>query len=247
MDAANQCLKKFDRDGNFVEILCKGLVASSFCVNKKNQIFARTSSAVVQFSSSGVQLSSAAISDSIPAILGYGQHIHVNANDEVSINAVNKHYKIAAVAGEKLSAFADRKQTDSVKRGMRKSVAGSDKGNDPLFSTQWVNDHTANLIIQTETSTNRVPFSTEDKFGAVLVDGIDKDGNVYVETERITADDYVHLDMIVFSAEGVQLRNFEVPNLYYTTVNKKLEISPSGVVFQMLTTADGLQILKWER
>jgi len=243
MDVANECLKKFDQKGNFLQILCKGLVASSFCVNQKNQIFARTGTGIVQFSSSGVQLSSTAISGSIPVVLGYGQHIHVSVNDEVSINAVQDHYKVASSAGGTLSAFSDRKQMDSARKG----IASPDSAHESRFSTQWVNDHTANLLIQTGASAKQVAFSTTDRLGAVLVDGVDSLGNAYVEVERITSNNYVHLDVVVFSAGGDQLRKFEVPNLYYTTVNKKLEISPSGDVFQLLTTASGVQILKWER
>jgi hypothetical protein len=88
-------------------------------------------------------------------------------------------------------------------------------------------------------------LKTEDAFGGVQVTGVDKKGNAYVELERITPDNYVHLEIRKVSPSGKELATIQLPNDYFTTVYKKTEVEANGDVYQMVTTAAGVEIIKW--
>ncbi len=38
-----------------------------------------------------------------------------------------------------------------------------------------------------------------------------------------------------------------MPNLYYTSTVKKIEVDENGNIYQLLTTPEGVQIIKWEQ
>lgn len=80
--------------------------------------------------------------------------------------------------------------------------------------------------------------------GAVLFKGNDQRGNLYVEVEILKGKN-VELEVHCYSPSGEQLRVFKLPNEYFTTVYKKTEISADGSVYQMLTTPDGVRIIRY--
>ena len=84
----------------------------------------------------------------------------------------------------------------------------------------------------------------EGTAGAALFKGIDSSGNLYVEVEILRGNN-VGLAVHRYSPAGERLAAFTLPNDYHTTVYKKTEITPDGNVYQMLTTPDGLRIIKY--
>ena len=68
----------------------------------------------------------------------------------------------------------------------------------------------------------------------------------HIECERITPDNYVHLEIRKFTPGGKARDVLELPNNYFTTVYKKTEVGSNGSIYQMITDQDGVRILLWE-
>jgi hypothetical protein len=81
--------------------------------------------------------------------------------------------------------------------------------------------------------------------GAVLFKGIDAQGNLYVELENLKRNN-VELEAHRYSQSGERLGVLHLPNDYFTTVYKKTELARDGSVYQMLTTPEGVKILRWK-
>ena len=120
---------------------------------------------------------------------------------------------------------------------------------DRLIKVIRKNNHEASIFLLTEKGdiVKEIIMNTQDEFGAISFIEQDADGYVYVETERITKDQYVHLDIRKYDESGNIISVFEVPNNYYTTMYKIIAIDKAGNVYQLLTTPDGVQIIKWEQ
>ncbi len=80
--------------------------------------------------------------------------------------------------------------------------------------------------------------------GAAIFKGTDAKGNLYVELENINGR-RVGLEVHRYAPSGKRLAVYKLPNNYFTTVYKKTEIAPDGSVYQMLTTPDGVRIIRY--
>ena len=80
--------------------------------------------------------------------------------------------------------------------------------------------------------------------GAAIFKGTDAKGNLYVELESIKGDK-VGLEVHRYTPSGKRLAVYKLPNNYFTTVYKKTEVAPDGSVYQMLTTPEGVQIIRY--
>jgi hypothetical protein len=83
-----------------------------------------------------------------------------------------------------------------------------------------------------------------DPSGAVLFKCQDDAGNLYAEVERLKGG-RAELEVHRYAPDGARLAVFKMPNDYFTTVYKKTEIAPDGTVYQLLTTPDGVKILRY--
>lgn len=79
--------------------------------------------------------------------------------------------------------------------------------------------------------------------GAVLFKGTDAQGNLYVELERIDGG-RANLEVHRYAPSGQRLHRFKLPNTYHTTVYKKAEVISDGSVYQMLTTPEGVRVIR---
>ncbi|MFH0792792.1 MAG: hypothetical protein V2A74_02035 [bacterium] len=84
----------------------------------------------------------------------------------------------------------------------------------------------------------------EGQIGAALFKGLDVEGRLYVELEALTQSG-VGLEVHRYASDGKRLGVVRLPNDYFTTVYKKTEVAPDGSVYQMRTTAMGVEIRRW--
>lgn len=80
--------------------------------------------------------------------------------------------------------------------------------------------------------------------GAVLFKGADDAGNLYIEVECLDGAK-AGLQVHRYSTQGKRLAVFDMDNKYFTTVYRKTDVSADGSVFQMLTTPEGVRILRF--
>jgi hypothetical protein len=80
--------------------------------------------------------------------------------------------------------------------------------------------------------------------GAALFKGTDAHGNLYVELETLKRNT-IALEVHRYAPSGARLAVFSLPNDYFTTVYKKTEVTRDGSVYQMLTTPQGVRIIRY--
>jgi len=164
---------------------------------------------------------------------GYGVELFVDSRGNPTVNDITQNV-YSVVDAPELTTFANNKSIPSkqpvkyiVKRMLRNEIRilGLDKEGKELIS---------------------IPIKTDGgQAGVVLFKGIDLKGNIFVELENIKGKQ-VNLEVHCYSKKGERLRVIVMPNNYFTTVYKKTEVLQDGSVYQMLTTEEGVKILRWK-
>lgn len=211
----------------------KGVAGWSLCGDGSGGAFVQTADRIVHIDPKGDKRGMFKINADAgkPAKLieGYGNELFVDHQGQVSLRSVNqKIHKIAGAKGPKrLESSVPGVSLDfQIKRMLKNEVriiGFDDQGKDLVSVTLEIDGGTA---------------------GAVLYKGMDDQGNLYVEVENIRQGK-AFLEVHRYSQTGKRLTVFELSNDYFTTVYKKTEVAPDGSIFQMLTTKDGVRVLRY--
>lgn len=237
---------KFNSEGKFIGSIGKELIGSAFCVDRFGNIYLLDGQAAKCYSPQGILKQTILITPAIKLVEGYGQHIFVDQEDNLLVNTVDQKIftvgKIESLKNGLLSVYSSEKQVQSGLLGFP-SRTGKKR-----FLTNWRSNHLATVVILDE-STQKITewkLTTPDVFGAVLFLGEDKYFNVYIETERITKDNCVHLEIHKFDANGNLTATLELPNNYYTTCYKRVAIDELGNIYQLVSDNEGVKVLKYK-
>jgi len=250
-DLVKQNIKKFTNEGIYEGTLGSNISGSAFAINYENgHLFVLDDHLLHEYSPTGDLIKNHEISRDIELIEGYGQGVIIDDFGNLFVNKIQKMFKIGVTtrqtgksATSSLSILDKKQQLASEKNGM------VSKTRENRFKAKWKDKHKASLQILTddEVLLKEVEMSTPDIFGGVLFLRKDNNGSIYIEAERITSDNYVHLELRKFDSGGSLLSIIELPNDYYTTVYKKIDVDSSGNIYQLLTTPTGVQLDKWEQ
>ena len=239
-DVVNECIKKFDSKGKFVEVVAKDVFANHVAVDSKGDVFARLDKGAIDIYSNKKKVKNINIKSKVFLIEGYEQGISISSNDDSDWLAVNdpkqNFYKVSELDGN----IQNAKVTDNVKK-----YFGKPEKDNIVYRPKWVKPHYGFLERYTYDGEKLEPIeiTTNDRLGSIVFKGKDDDGNLYVETERIK-DRYAHLEMRVYTPSGELLKTIEFPNDYYTTIYRKTWVKPSGEIIQMQTLPEGVLLSK---
>ena len=248
-DGVNRCVKEFDSSGGFIAVVARDVAANHVIVDDQGTVFARCNRGRVEVFSSGKRVGGFQVSREVPLIEGYEQGISLGrdparaaAPEWVLVNdPAQRHYQVAqaaagatafrAVAAEKAQTFFGKPGSDGIS-----------------YQPRWINRHRGVLRCFSNGSaeTTSIEITTEDVLGSIVFKGVNPDGNLVIEVERITPDNYAHLEIRTYSSSGELLDSLELPNLYYTTVYRKTWLRPDGAIVQMLTEPDGVSFTVWK-
>jgi hypothetical protein len=244
LDFVKKHIKKFNKEGIYLGNLGFNINGSAITVGKDGHIFILKNQKILEYSSSGESIKHHPITNEIKVVRGYGAKIKIDLEGNLYVETAQKTYQIGRIAKEGTMKTVDEKtQLASEKRGSIGVIQ------DNLFQTEWRTKRKAVVKILNDNGEvlKEISMSTPDVFGAVLFLGQDEKLHIYVEVRRITTDGYTHLEVWKYDLEGNILSKIELPNDYYTsTVFKQIEIDKSGNIYQMFTTPEGVQIIKWE-
>lgn len=240
-DSVKGHIKKFRYDGEYLGNLGSNISGWAIAFGDMGQMFVLKDYIIQEYSSSGNLIKSHQISKDINLIEGYGQIIIIDDLGNLYVNRLQKIYQIGKKEQNTFKMLTQNQQFESGKTGMPAKIRGN------RFQTKWENKHKAAVQILDDKKhlLKEISINTLDIFGSVLFLGQDNQGSIYIETERITKDNYVHLEVRKYDLEGNLLSTIELPNDYYTTVYKKIAIDNSGNIFQLMTTPKGVQLTKW--
>ena len=207
----------------------------SLCADGEGGAFVQTEDQIVHINSKGEKKGNFKINanaqrgKSLKLIQGYGNELFVDHQGQASLRTANqKIHKFAGARGAKRHAS---------------SVPNSSLD----FQIKRMLGNEVRIIGFQDDGESRVSVRVRidgGEAGAVLYKGMDNKGNLYVEVENIK-DDKVFLEVHRYAQTGERLAVFELSNNYFTTVYKKTEVAPDGSIYQMLTTEDGVQILRY--
>jgi len=251
LDTINGRIQKFDKDGKLLAIIGRKIYGSTMCVDNDGNLYLLQRNFIRQYSPTGELKKIFFISEDINLIDGHGQLVLFDESGSLSISTIEqKIYKIAIpnqklnkniMFGNHLKLLSKFEQVQSEKLG----IPGNNSKT--RFITRWQNKHKALVSILKNEGTfiRDIPLVTTDILGSVIFLKQDNKSSIYVEVERITQDNYVHLEVMKYKVEGSLLATVELPNDYYTTCYKKVEVDNLGNIYQMLTTEEGVQLIKW--
>lgn len=246
-DSVKKHIKKFSSEGYYQGKLGSDISGSAIAIDDKGYIFVLehnpdNTGVIYEYSPSGILLKHHKISKDIHLVTGYGQGVMFDVSGNLYVNRLQKFYQIGKRKQNILDMLNQRQQFSSGKKGKPGNIE------DNRFQIKWKNKHESTIqILNLKTSLlKKILIKTSDAFGSILFLGQDYQGSIYIETERITKDNDVHLEVRKYNSEGSILSVIEVPNDYYTTVYKKLEVDSAGNIYQLLTTPEGVKLIKWQ-
>ncbi|MCX7766095.1 MAG: hypothetical protein N2246_05250 [Candidatus Sumerlaeia bacterium] len=235
LDTVNQRILSFDENAG-AKILATNITGSNICPDRNGGVFVLQEGVVKHIDKRGrIANKISLIQKSVPPsqlIEGYGVEMFVDSLGHLCYRSLTQ--EVRRLTDAPLFKTADppgKPQSPlhyQVKRMLKNEVwiLGMDTDGKALIS---------------------VPVRLNDgQAGVCLFKGLDANGNLYVEVENIR-ENKAGLEVHCYSTSGKKLRAFKLPNDYFTTVYKKTEISYDGAVYQMLTTPEGVSIIRYEQ
>lgn len=229
LDAVRKCIIRKTGDKK-ATVLTDKVIATSLCADGQGGVYILSEGAIIPISPKGEK----GISEKVKAasgksmIEGYGTELMFDSSGALNLRTVKQDLFDFADSGKIRSdmVLSGPSYEWRIKRGLKNQVRilGSDKDGKIMKS---------------------IPVKVDNaRLGAAIFKGVDKDGDVYVEVEAIR-DGKAELEVHRYSMNGERKTVYLLPNNYFTTVYKKTEISPSGEVYHMLTTEDGVKITRY--
>ena len=230
LDTIHKQVKGAGKDKN-MKILARDVAGWAICGDGNEGVFVQTNTQIVHVNSkinTKAMYHAKTKSGKSPKLIeGYGNDLVVDEKGQVKIQSVSQDvYPIEGAISKKQSAPSPLSY--SIKRMLKNEVRiiGCDADGKDLVSVTVKID--------------------QGELGAVLFKGTDAKGNLYVELEKMT-NTGIGLEVHRYAPSGERLAVFPLSNNYFTTVYKKTEVAPDGSVYQMLTTKDGVQILRYRK
>ena len=243
LDYVDQGIKAFDVNTKAICKIGEKIIGSSFALGPDGSFLVLNGKSIKKISQAGAVEDSVNISGNIDLVEGYGQDVYIKNGKSLMVNNHKaKEFTIAEFqSGKLLKADAERQN------GSGKPARKDDSGDQSSYDVKWMDRSTIQLCKYNKKDEliKAIDLKITDAFGGVQIKGVDSKGNVYLEVERITPDNYVHLDIKKINRAGKEVSSIELINNYFTTVYKKTEIDSAGNIYQMVTDKDGVKILLW--
>jgi hypothetical protein len=247
MDNINEAVKKFNPKGNFIGTVVSGVSGRAIAIDSNENIYLLGDYKILHYSRDGKLVDTFEISKDIELYLGYGQGIFFDKKGNLFVNKLQEYYPIAHFI--KTERDLSILKPVSLKEQSERKIKGVSGISDNYFAIKGLDKHTKAIQILNAKGSilKEIIMKTSDYFGSTLFLKQDKKGTIYIETNRITPDNYVHLEVRKYDPETDQLiAIIELPNEYYTEVNKTIEVDELGNIYHFQTTEGGVVITKWE-
>ncbi len=240
-DTVKDHIKHFDTAGKFLGTIGQQVPGYGLAADR-NGLLVLDGEKVFSLTLDGRLIESIPISPDIGLAEGYGQWMRLDEAGRLHVRKRGKSYPLGKVVEDRLTPFPFSYQLEHVRSGFPNSAG------DRWFVIEAVGKRKAVIRITDEGNSvlKEVTMETPDTFGVKLFLDQDEKRHFYIQTRRIAEDDTTHLEVRKYREDGGLVSIVECPNKYYTTVYKKLEIDRQGNIFQLMTTPEGVQIIKWK-
>lgn len=235
VDLVNRRVQVFTPRGAFLRETACGILAHDICLDQEGALYllAPYHGLVEKFDPGGQLLDRWPVSPEIWLI--DGMRI---ANGQVFLRtAMQTEYSITGAKG----ALAPEAQLSSLQQGFG--------GVDPArrYQTQWKGEHRGSLSYLNENGQQvlDVDVATREILGSLVFLGTDGEGNVYLRAEILEPEDSGRQNIYKFDPQGSMLAEFTISSSDYTFIYRSLYLDQNGDLYQLLTEADGVRVLRW--
>ena len=249
-DSVHRCIKRWNTNGDFGGMLIDGKRPNAIACDATGRILLLEDHRVEIYLPSGERLHTILLPDALPLVEGFAQDIWmedglvcVNDPDEwVYCFDCDKSEPTTAtkiLAGRRLSDSARIFVTRQNRNVIARQIAAFSVLRRDVRDVLSVSPSNQFDFVKLASRSQATP-------GGVIFRSFFPQQQYYVfETEEIEGNN-VHLVAKVVSAKSRLVQTLELPNDYFTTVYKKIEIMPDGTLWQMLTQPDGVKFLRWK-
>lgn len=242
-DSVKNSIKKFSAEGTYLATLGSDTIGSAMAVDDEDHIFVlevhKNKQIVHEYSPAGDLIKNNEISKD----LKLAEMIMIDDSGDLFVNKDQKIYKIGAktkhsdnTEGSTLSLLDQKQQLDTKKYG----IPGTTK--DKRFQVRGKNQREAVLRVLSNEGALLKEISIMP--GSFL--GQDDQGLVYIQGGSTKEH---ACEVRSYDLEGNVAAVIEIPHCYdnYTTIQKILDLDNYGNIYQMLTTPNGVQLIKWQQ
>ncbi|HAM37983.1 MAG TPA: hypothetical protein DCP53_01080 [Elusimicrobia bacterium] len=242
-DSINKNIKKYNKKGKLIGTLGDKVYGTNIISDDNEYLYVLDGQMLKIYTSTGGIVESIAISNDIKLNEGYGEGMKMDDFGNIFVKKFNRSFQIGKRDKGKLVKLNEREHLKNEKSGMPNNKK------EKWFRIKRENKHKAAIQVMNDNGDilKEISDNISDSFGAVLFLEQDKHGFIYVEIERISEDNYVHLEVRKYDENGNLITVIELDNNYYTTVYKKIDVDNMGNVYQFLTTPKGVQVIKFEQ
>lgn len=252
VDAVNRQMKKFNKEGHYKNAMASKGYWEAVYIDTNQNFYVRKGRTIEHYSKDGALVESFEISKDIDLLEGYGQGVLLDKEGNLCVNRLQTIYTVAKPidggikSTQRISQFKLLSHSEQV-QNQRFGLPGNKIGS--YFVVKWLDNHDAvvKALGADGAVLKEILMKTDDAFGSILFLGQDAQGALYIETERITADNHIHKEVRKYNPNGDMLAIIELPNDYFTTVNKKIAVDSQGAIYQLQTTPTGVKLTKWEQ
>jgi hypothetical protein len=233
LDTVNQKIVGFQ--GGKSRIIAEKVGGWALCGDGNDGAFLQEGSTIRHFGSGGekgvYKLSTK--SGAAPKLIeGYGNDLMLSEKGQLAVRSVRQ--KIFPVSGApKVKRLSAKK---SISSGLKFKIKRMLKNEIRILGENADGKILVSVPVKID----------EGRAGAAIFKGVDIQGNVYVEIENIKGRS-VGLEIHRYAPTGERLAVIKLSNDYYTTIYKKTEVAPDGSIYQMLTTPEGVRVLRYEK
>jgi len=235
VDLVNRCIQKFDSAGHYTSKINFDIRAHDVAVDGIGNVYvlAPYDKIIKKYDAKGNWLTTYRIGKKIEQI----DALIVRNADIVVRTAKQYEYFIATRKG----ALNPRDQSNSVRKG----ISGM-KGN-LRYETFWVNDHMGKFLILDDKGEKlkEVLVSTKNSLGSIVFVNSDRKGHLYLLLTTFDKDGYAQLEVLKYNQKGELIAAIQLPSRYFTYCYKKVVVDCYGNLYQLLTTEDGVMVIKW--
>lgn len=247
-DSVHRQVKRWQSDGTFAGVVLENVRPNAMSFSETGALLLLTGHKIQMFTRGGQILAEITVPDQVPLVEGYGQDIW-EEEGRICVNDPDERiycFNATDSAPTTASSVVMGRRAGKTERVL---VWGGEQGARAYKLTipeEWA----APCLGKFEPA--KAPCFFDPKSvrresparGAFLFKGVWEKPRRYVfELEEI-GDRNVRL-MIISTSDNKSFARLELPNSYYTTVYKKTEVTSNGDLWQMVTTPDGVEFVRW--
>lgn len=247
-DTVHRQIKRWQSDGTYGGVVLNDVRPNAMNFDERGLLLLLTGRHVQIFTQSGQLLHELTLPPEVPLVEGYAQEVWME-NERVCVNDPDETvycFDTSQTVPTTASQILLGRRVDSTNRILVHRQLGDVRAVKLAAATAGATrEALTKQLSATFFDAKAFRRRSDSAQGALLFRGYDERRKAYLfEMEEIQGRN-VQL-RVVSTKDGKLGGALDLPNAYYTTVYKKVEMARDGSLWQMLTTKEGVKFTHWE-